>query len=86
MPDASTLDAVRALAARFAPAAPDPARLTNDAELARDLALDSLKIVELLLSCQETFAVELPIEALLSGPAVTLGGLAGHIDSRRGKR
>jgi acyl carrier protein len=80
---ASTLDAVRVLAARFAPAAPDPARLASSAELARDLALDSLKLVELLLACQETFAVALPIEALLAGPALTLGSLAGHIEQAR---
>ena len=70
---------VLGLVARFAPGAPEPAALVEEARLARDLGFDSLRIVELLLACQEGFAAGLPIEELLAGPPLTVGHVVAHV-------
>jgi len=38
----------------------DEARLTNDARLAKDLGADSLDVVEIVMSCEEKFEIEIP--------------------------
>jgi acyl carrier protein len=38
----------------------DEARLTDDARLAEDLGADSLDVVEIVMSCEERFAIDVP--------------------------
>ena len=38
--------------------------VTNEADLANDLGLDSMSMVEIIVSAQETFKIEIPDEAL----------------------
>lgn len=38
----------------------DKARLTDDARLAEDLGADSLDVVEIVMSCEERFAIDIP--------------------------
>jgi acyl carrier protein len=38
----------------------DQRRLTDDARLAEDLGADSLDVVEIVMSCEERFAIEIP--------------------------
>ena len=38
----------------------DKARLTGDARLAEDLGADSLDVVEIVMSCEERFAIDIP--------------------------
>jgi acyl carrier protein len=58
------------------PSAIDAARLRPELALVDDLGYDSVRLVELLLACGDRFGVELPIEALLDGPPLTLGAVA----------
>jgi acyl carrier protein len=41
----------------------EPARLTDEARLAKDLGADSLDVVEIVMSCEERFGVEIPNRA-----------------------
>ena len=41
----------------------EEARLTDDARLAEDLGADSLDVVEIVMSCEERFGVEIPNRA-----------------------
>ena len=41
----------------------EPARLTDQARLAKDLGADSLDVVEVVMSCEERFGVEIPNRA-----------------------
>jgi acyl carrier protein len=41
----------------------EPARLTDEARLAKDLGADSLDVVEIVMSCEERFGVEIPNKA-----------------------
>ena len=38
----------------------DQRRLTDDARLSEDLGADSLDVVEIVMSCEERFAIEIP--------------------------
>ena len=38
----------------------DERRLTDDARLSEDLGADSLDVVEIVMSCEERFAIEIP--------------------------
>jgi acyl carrier protein len=44
----------------------EPARLTDEARLAKDLGADSLDVVEVVMSCEERFGVEIPNRAATS--------------------
>lgn len=82
-PAADILAATTALVARFAPNQPDPATLAPDLELVRDLGFDSVRLVELLLTVDETFAVTLPMDAILGGDAMSIAGLAAEVERAR---
>ena len=77
------LAATTALVARFAPNRPDPTTLAADLELVRDLGFDSVRLVELLLTVDETFAVTLPIDGILGGDAMSIARLAAEVGRAR---
>jgi acyl carrier protein len=56
--------------ARLAPAGA-PAQLLDDHLLVKDLGFDSVLIVELVLDCEERFAVSLEVETLLDSDIST---------------
>ena len=64
------LSEVRPLVARLAPAGA-PVPLLDDHLLVRDLGFDSVLMVELVLDCEERFAVSLAVETLLDGDIST---------------
>ena len=64
------LSDVRLLVTRVAPAGA-PVPLLDDHLLVRDLGFDSVLLVELVLDCEERFAVSLAIETLLDGDIST---------------
>ena len=84
-PAESDVVATTELVARFAPNSPDPATLSRDLDLVRDLGYDSVRLVKLLLAVDEAFAVALPIEAMLGGPGLSIAGLAAAVSRARGK-
>lgn len=84
-PSESDVAATTELVARFAPNHPASATLRRDLELVKDLAYDSVRLVELLLAVDESFAIALPIEAILGGPAMTIAGLAAEVTRARGR-
>lgn len=49
------------------------------------LGLDSVAIVELLVTCEETFAVRFP-DSILDSPPLTIGRLAGHLSAAGERR
>ena len=71
-----TLDDVAAEVARFAPGA--PATVPLEADLVQDLGYDSVRLVELFILIGDRFGLELPIDDILGGPALTVRGLARH--------
>ena len=84
MSEGSLRAAVAGLVARFAPGRPDPTTFAGEARLARDLGFDSVRILELLIACEETFAVALPIEQILDGPPLTVIGVGQHVATHLG--
>jgi len=83
--DAPDLAATTLLVARFAPNRPDPATLTGDLDLVGDLGYDSVRLVELLLAVADAFALPLPLEAILAGPALSIGALASEVTRARAR-
>ena len=58
--------------------------LPNDLPLGScGLGLDSIALVELLMDCEQRFAVERPLD-LLEGPPLTVGSLIEHLRAQTG--
>jgi acyl carrier protein len=55
-------------------------RLTDDAKLSADLGADSLDIVEILMSCEEKFGIDIPNHLAIG--LVTVGDAVGCIKAR----
>jgi acyl carrier protein len=60
----------------------DERRLTDDARLAEDLGADSLDVVEIVMSCEERFAIEIPNRAATR--PTTVGETVRFVESRLG--
>jgi len=75
---------VRELVARFAPAAADGA-IDDERPLAGagGLGFDSVRVVELLLACEDELGVALPVEEVLRDAPLTTARLIGFIALRR---
>ena len=73
---------VRGLVARFAPH--EGAAIADAMELADKggLGFDSVRIVELLLACEDELGVTLPVDDILSGPSVTVASLVEAVVAR----
>jgi acyl carrier protein len=78
---ATVLPELRPLVARLAPAG-GPTPLLDDHLLGAHLGFDSVLLFELLLDCEERFAVSLAAETLLDGD-ISTRGLAEAIASAR---
>ena len=67
----------------------EEARLTDDARLAKDLGADSLDVVEIVMSCEERFDIDIPTRAATRlatvGDAIRLieSHLAGAVPAHR---
>ncbi|WP_422003129.1 acyl carrier protein [Reyranella sp.] len=55
-------------------------RITDDARLAKDLGADSLDLVEIVMSCEERFDIEIPTRA--TAGLVTVGDAVRFIDAQ----
>jgi acyl carrier protein len=60
----------------------DERRLTDDARLAEDLGADSLDVVEIVMSCEERFAIEIPNR--VATQLTTVGEAVRFVKSRLG--
>jgi len=60
----------------------DERRLTDDARLAEDLGADSLDVVEIVMSCEERFAIALPHR--VATRLTTVGETVRFVESRLG--
>jgi len=60
----------------------DERRLTDDARLAEDLGADSLDVVEIVMSCEERFAIEIPNR--VATRLTTVGETVRFVESRLG--
>jgi acyl carrier protein len=78
---ATVLSELRPLVARLAPAGA-PVPLLDEHLLGADLGFDSVLLVELVLDCEERFAVSLSVETLLDGD-ISTRGLAEAIAAAR---
>ena len=58
----------------------EEARLTDDARLTRDLGADSLDVVEIVMSCEERFDIDIPNRAATR--LVTVGDAIRLIESQ----
>jgi acyl carrier protein len=75
--------AVQALVREYAPGLDSSAPLPDDLRLASGgLDFDSVRVVELLLTCEQRFGIAIPAE-LLDGAALTVGTLVALV--RRGR-
>lgn len=74
-----------AVVATFAPGSPDPADLDPTCPLAGPggLGFDSVRLVELLLACEERLGVTLPAETLLRDKGLTPAALATAVHDAR---
>lgn len=72
-PDASDLDRVRAIVAGIAGLS-DPSAINPRADLYRDVGVKSVRALDLLLSLEDAFGVQIPDEAF--GDARTVEALA----------
>ena len=61
----------------------DERRLTDDARLSEDLGADSLDVVEIVMSCEERFAIEIPNR--VATRLATVGDTVRFIESRIGQ-
>lgn len=59
----------------------EEARLTDEARLAQDLGADSLDVVEIVMSCEERFTIDLPIRA--AGRFQTVGEAIRFIEAEK---
>jgi len=77
--------AVRELVREYAPGIESAAALPDELRLASGgLGFDSVRVVELLLACEERFQVAIPA-ALLEGSALTVADLVAWVRRGRGK-
>jgi acyl carrier protein len=60
----------------------DERRLTDDARLSEDLGADSLDVVEIVMSCEERFAIAIPNR--IATRLATVGDTVRFIESRIG--
>ncbi|HKH65811.1 MAG TPA: acyl carrier protein [Reyranella sp.] len=60
----------------------DERRLTDDARLAEDLGADSLDVVEIVMSCEERFAIAIPNR--VATRLTTVGETVRFVESRLG--
>jgi acyl carrier protein len=60
----------------------DQRRLTDDARLTEDLGADSLDVVEIVMSCEERFAIEIPNR--VATQLTTVGEAVRFVKSRLG--
>lgn len=75
----STLERLQTLLQKDFDLAPE--RLARDARL-EDLEIDSLRMIEIVFSVEDAFAIAVPTgEAELRTRLVTVGDLADHVDS-----
>ena len=58
----------------------DERRLTDDARLAEDLGADSLDVVEIVMSCEERFAIAIPNR--VATRLTTVGETVRFVESR----
>ena len=56
----------------------DPDAITLDAELVRDLGLNSLELADLVLTCEEKFGVEIKDESIKS--FISVGDIVNYIE------
>lgn len=76
--------AVRELVCEYAPEIGSAAALPDKLRLASGgLGFDSVRVVELVLACEERFQVTIPAE-LLEGSALTVGRLVAWVRQGRG--
>ena len=59
----------------------DPARITRESRINKDLGADSLDILQLLMKVEDEYGIVIPDEALQN--FVTVGDVADYLDSRR---
>lgn len=60
----------------------DESQVTNDAEIINDLGADSLDIVDLVMTLEETFDTELPDEEIET--LKTVGDIVKYVDEHQG--
>ena len=58
----------------------DERRLTDDARLTEDLGADSLDVVEIVMSCEERFAIQIPNR--VASRLTTVGDTVRFIEAR----
>ena len=54
-------------------------KITLDAELSGDLAINSIELAELILRCEETFGIEIPEDEMHT--FVTVGDVVEYLDT-----
>ncbi len=59
----------------------DPARITRESRINKDLGADSLDILQLLMKVEDEYGIVIPDEELKT--FVTVGDVADYLDSRR---
>ena len=59
----------------------DPARITRESRINKDLGADSLDILQLLMKVEDEYGIVIPDEELKA--FVTVGDVADYLDSRR---
>ena len=57
------------------------AKITNDARFKDDLGADSLDLVEIVMTCEERFDLEIPTKAAVT--LATVGDVVRYIETRR---
>ena len=57
----------------------DEAKITLDAELSGDLAINSIELAELILRCEETFGIEIQEDEMHK--FVTVGDVVEYLDT-----
>lgn len=57
----------------------DEARLTDDARLVEDLGADSLDVIEIVMSCEERFCIDIPNR--VAGRLATVGDAVRFIEA-----
>jgi acyl carrier protein len=60
----------------------DERRITDDARLAEDLGADSLDVVEIVMSCEERFAIQIPNR--IATRLATVGDAVRFIEAKMG--
>ncbi|MCC6621933.1 MAG: acyl carrier protein [Deltaproteobacteria bacterium] len=71
---------VRALVGRFAPGGPEGVADERPLAGAGGLGFDSVRLVELLLACEDELGVALPVEEVLRDAPLTVGRLVAFVE------